>query len=276
MRPVRVRLICSAGRVGPENMAVDEYLMRWHLRALRPVLRTYAWDPPAISIGRYQTTDRIYYEACRKDGVTVVRRITGGGAIFHDSEVTYSFVCPERGAGSPISVSESFERLNGFIIHAYRTLGLDARYAKQGPGANRFNTSDHFCFSGSQEFDICIGGRKIGGNAQRRTRGVIMQHGSIPLSIDLVRVRRYFRDGIDQTRFTSLRDALGWDIGAEQVVRAVERAFSEMMSGDLIAEELSAVEENEVRSIMNQRYLREEWNSDGRLEEHEDRTARMA
>src|SRR4030067_1527656 len=100
MRPVRVRLICPAGRVGPENMAVDENLMHCHLRALRPVLRTYAWDPPAISIGRYQTTDRIYYEACRKDGVPVVRRITGGGAIFHDSEVTYSFVCPERGAGS--------------------------------------------------------------------------------------------------------------------------------------------------------------------------------
>jgi lipoate-protein ligase A len=92
---IEALLIPYARLSGYENMAVDEYLIRLHESAGAPLFRVYGWGTPAISLGRYQKPDCLDLEACARDGIEVVRRITGGGAIFHDDEVTYSFVCSD-------------------------------------------------------------------------------------------------------------------------------------------------------------------------------------
>jgi lipoate-protein ligase A len=110
-------------------------------------------------------------DSCRRDRVDIVRRMTGGGAIFHDREVTYSIVCSARDlGGGEHSVMQSFERLNGMFLDMYKEFGLTARFAGTSPEPGMPDRISQFCFSGREKYDILMDNRKIGGNAQRRTR----------------------------------------------------------------------------------------------------------
>ena len=190
MQPLTVRLVSCAPRSGHENMAIDEYLHSWHVRNRRPFLRIYGWSPPSITLGRYQQASCLDIGACRENGVAIVRRITGGGAIYHDREVTYSLACGDRDIdGRPLSVKESFEMVNKIIIRMYRMMGLPAQFAKESPVPRAARPRNEFCFSGNEEFDIVINGKKIGGNAQRRSGGCVFQHGSIPLEVNAEKIR---------------------------------------------------------------------------------------
>ena len=165
-------------------MAIDEALLRsFDPESSLPVLRLYGWNPPALSLGRFQNAAEVLdLERCRADGVAVVRRVTGGGVIYHADELTYSLVCAPYQIPPASSVKDSFRVLTGFLLAFYRTLGLDAAYAVDAvPEGTRLGERTAFCFAGRESFDILADGRKIGGNAQRRLKGVIFQHGSIPL-----------------------------------------------------------------------------------------------
>lgn len=179
------RLIESGCRDGFFNMALDEALLRcFDPVASRPIIRLYGWEPPALSLGRFQDAGRVLdLERCRAHGVAVVRRITGGGVIYHADELTYSLVCSVRQIPPRSSIKESFRVLTGFLLEFYRRLGLEPLYALDAtPGDGRLGARTDFCFAGRESFDILINGRKIGGNAQHRGREVIFQHGSIPLT----------------------------------------------------------------------------------------------
>lgn len=150
----------------------------------KPTFRVYGWEPPAISIGRFQKPeDFLNLDACALKNIPVVRRITGGGAIFHAREVTYSFVCPASFVPAEYSIGESFKFLTSFLIRLYASLGLEARYAIETSSlpASELGKPSAICYAGQERYDILVGGKKLGGNAQRRTRDVIFQHGSIPL-----------------------------------------------------------------------------------------------
>lgn len=183
------QIIRSGHADGETNMRFDaEMFGNFDPSDPRPVFRVYGWDPPAVSIGRFQRPeDFLDLEACERRGIPVVRRITGGGAIFHAREVTYSFVCPASILPAGLSVAESFKRLTSFLISAYTSLGLDARYAVDAASdasslpASELGKPTAVCYAGQERYDILVGGKKLGGNAQRRTRDVIFQHGSIPL-----------------------------------------------------------------------------------------------
>src|ERR1035437_2101016 len=110
-----------------ENMAIDEYLISYYEKTLQPVFRLYGWSPAGISAGKNQEVLKdIDLDRCKKDSVPVVRRITGGGAIYHNNEVTYSIVCSEKDLSeNNLTVKESFEKLNEFIIKMYKKSGLE-------------------------------------------------------------------------------------------------------------------------------------------------------
>jgi lipoyl(octanoyl) transferase len=277
MRPVRARLVPYGRFSGDENMAADEYLLTSFERWRVPVLRLYGWDPPAISLGRYQGAGCVNIEACRRDGVSVVRRITGGGAIFHDREITYSIAC---GSGfldeKRHSVAESFEKLNRFIIDMYRGLGLEAAYARDAAPRPVIGPPPAFCFSGNEDYDIIIGGRKIGGNAQRRKGEVIFQHGSIPLSIDTGRITRYFNTSIGSMNFTSLNEAAGRDVPEAEAVSRLAESFMKCLGCELESQDLGEDDLMEIRSIIEKKYARDEWNLEGRWKEDEGHQAGMA
>jgi len=169
---------------GPTNMAVDEALLAcFNPLTDRPVLRIYGWTPPALSHGRFQRAAEVLdLSRCAARNVPVVRRISGGGVIFHADEITYSLVCAPRHIPPAPSISESFRVLTAFLLRFYGKLGLDARYAVDcAPRGTVLGERTPFCFAGKERYDILIGGRKIGGNAQRRLKNVIFQHGSVPL-----------------------------------------------------------------------------------------------
>ncbi|MCF7872905.1 MAG: lipoate--protein ligase family protein [Candidatus Omnitrophica bacterium] len=168
------------------NMAFDRALFGSYLPAeSRPVFRIYQWDKPAISLGRFQKAEKVLnLESCRKDNISIVKRITGGGAIYHNrDELTYSLVCAAKFFPAS-SVKDSYQKITNFILKTYRSLGFFAQYAKDCQKRKKeLGAVSDFCFSGWQDYDILIDGKKIGGNAQKRKRAVIFQHGSIPFTI---------------------------------------------------------------------------------------------
>ena len=191
------RLIDEGPLDGPANMALDEALLScFDAQNSLPVLRLYGWEPPALSVGRYQdAAAALNLELCAADGIPVVRRMTGGGIIYHARELTYSIVCAPEQAGAAVGVKDGFRRLCGFLLGTYQRLGLDSAFATDRNHAGApLGQRTAFCFAGKEEFDVLVNGQKIGGNAQRRLRGAILQHGSIPVESRVQQGLRYLRD----------------------------------------------------------------------------------
>lgn len=198
------------------NMAFDKALFESYSPAeSRPVFRVYQWNKPAISLGRFQEAEKILnIKNCRKDNISIVKRITGGGAIYHSrNELTYSLVCAAQffKAGS---VKDSYQKITRFLIKVYRALGFSAQYAKDYKKSKKqLGAVSDFCFAGWQDYDILIDAKKIGGNAQKRKKGVIFQHGSIPFKIP-ANIDNYFLNPVKNKKdylclseigFTSLK-----------------------------------------------------------------------
>jgi lipoyl(octanoyl) transferase len=179
------RFIDTGPLDGPANMTVDEALLACFEPAISaPVFRLYGWSPPAFSLGRFQDADAVLdIDRCRAAGIPVVRRITGGGAIYHADEITYALVCAPHHIPAASSVKDSFRVLTAFLLRFYDKLGLAPRYATDHyPVETKLGTRTPLCFAGRESYDIMVEGRKIGGNAQRRLKNAIFQHGSIPLT----------------------------------------------------------------------------------------------
>ncbi len=125
------RFIDSGSMDGAANMALDEALLSsFDPETSLPVFRLYGWTPPAFSVGRYlDTAKTLDPDKCRGAGIAAVRRITGGGIIYHANEITYSIVCAQKHIPNAISVKETFKQLCAFLLSAYRNLGLDAGFA---------------------------------------------------------------------------------------------------------------------------------------------------
>ncbi len=277
MQPLKARFIPYASRGGAENMAIDEYLVSWYGRTGAPAFRVYGWSPPAISLGRYQLIDCLDLDACHADGVDVVRRITGGGAIYHGSELTYSFACGiDDLNGKPKDVPDFYHKMNRFLILFYRWLGYEASFSCDRGGNNHAVGRADFCFSGNERYDILIGGKKIGGNAQRRAGKTVLQHGSIPLLIDRGRVARYFKGGMKENNFTSLAELSGRDLDIAAKARLLAESYAEVAGLRLVQEDIGPEETAEIESIKNNRYLDRRWTREGRMEDDEGEKTAMA
>lgn len=140
------------------NMAIDEYLM---IHATdTPVFRIYGWSNPCVSIGYFQSINDIDFQKCKTEAVGVVRRITGGGSVFHEKELTYSFVSRKY----PQKILDSYQEICQIIVSGLGTLGIDAKFSPLN--------------------DITVDGKKIGGNAQTRKNGALLQHGTVLLEVN--------------------------------------------------------------------------------------------
>jgi lipoate-protein ligase A len=261
------RLIDTGPLDGVANMAIDEALLTsFAAGSSAPVLRLYGWDPPALSLGRYQQVEEVLdLEACSQSCVTLVRRITGGGVIYHARELTYSMVCAPAHVPPAGSIKESFRHLTAFLLGFYRSLGLNAGYAVDRlPQGTRLGTRTPLCFAGHEAFDILINGKKIGGNAQRRTRLAIFQHGSIPLESTLAEGRELFRvfppGVLDST--TSLADQ-GVTLPPATLAELLVASFQETLGIDLVRDTLSGAETDLVAQLQRGKYGGASWNLKG-------------
>jgi lipoate-protein ligase A len=180
---------------GARNMAVDEFLLkRAEIKGGAPVLRLYSFHPPAITIGYHQDArEAVDLEAAAADGLDVVRRITGGRALLHDGELTYSVVSPADGLFGK-GLGGAFVSIAGVIVDALRSAGVEAELGSSRRVGSE-NKAVSPCLVSASMYEITAGGRKIAGSAQRRSAGGFIQHGSILMRSGSERIERYLSGG---------------------------------------------------------------------------------
>lgn len=248
-------------------MAIDEALLRSFDPATSlPVLRLYGWKPGALSLGRFQKGNEVLdLERCRRDAVGVVRRVTGGGVIFHADELTYSIVCAPEQIPPASSIKESFRVLTGFLLAFYRSLGLDACYALDvAPAGERLGERTAFCFAGRESFDILVKRAKIGGNAQRRQKGLVFQHGSIPLKNRVLTGLSYMKErNPEQAQGVTSLDECGVTAAADHLRQLLATAFTEHFGVELLTDVLTEEEQRLAAMLVAQKYAADSWNLEG-------------
>jgi len=234
------------------QMAMDEAILRARSEGRAPnTIRLYRWRPSAVSIGYFQSLEEeVDLEACQRMGVDVVRRLTGGGAVYHDheGEITYSLIAPETDPKVPRDIPESYRVICGCLVRALGHLGLKAEFRPIN--------------------DILVGGRKVSGNAQTRRLGVVLQHGTVLIECD---VRKMFtvlkvseekiRDKLIRTaeeRVTSIRRELGRQVSFGEVREALIKGFEEGLEIRLEPGEPSDYE-MELVGVLRERYRSGEW-----------------
>jgi len=185
------------------NMALDLVLQDSLLKGHGgPTLHIYQWSPQAVSLGRMQKAEAsLDLEACRRDGIDVVRRPTGGRAVMHGRDFTFSIVARADGL-IPRGVLASYAVLSRITSRALAALGLEA--STKGTVADRSTRSA--CFSSATRADLTVGGRKILGGAQRWEGPVLVQQNSILCASDHERTLRYIRPGRSQSSDAALRE----------------------------------------------------------------------
>ena len=226
-------------RTGAENMKYDEQLAQSLLASDHPfVVRVYGWQPPAISLGWHQNIEEIDLEKCSREGIDVVRRPTGGRAILHSDEVTYSVAM----VASQKSVLSVYQQISEALVRGLRELGVDVALEKSQPHFPSLYRSPSAvaCFASVARYEIHIGGRKLVGSAQRRFtradgREVVLQHGSILLGDDHQRMVGFLKglggDQRDQLKLelrqntVDLSSALGRKVRFEEVVPILRWGF---------------------------------------------------
>jgi lipoate-protein ligase A len=177
---MRWRLLATPPLGAAENMACDEALLRRAATSGEAVFRVYAWREPTLSLGRNQPArDEYDVDALNERGIAVVRRLTGGRAVLHDREVTYSVTAPEAFGAT---LRDAYLRINQVLVQGLRSLGVAAAIADPRGRAPAPSTAP--CFEEPTEGELVLGGRKLAGSAQYREDGALLQHGSILVEDD--------------------------------------------------------------------------------------------
>ncbi len=228
------RYIDTGANIAAYNMAVDEELLaRAQAGERTPTLRLYTWDPPAVSLGRFQKmTDAVNVDACRKHGFDIVRRITGGRAVLHRSELTYSIVSPIDNTLFPSNVHGTYKAIAQGLLAGLRILGIPAEMISRGSRHSRLVNShakDPSCFSSPSWYEIVVNGKKIIGSAQRRLSGAFLQHGSILISYDPALEAEVIPGGGSGCGVTSITRELAKQISLPELKKAFITGFSEAL-----------------------------------------------
>ena len=262
------RYLPYAVYTGAENMAVDEALLvtMAHAEHPQPVLRFYGWSTATLSLGYAQSYHKeVNEEACLAEGVEIVRRPTGGRAVLHQYELTYSVIAPEQDPHVSGTVIESYLRISQALLKGLKALGVPAEMVASG-GLNEASSSA--CFDAPSWYELVVDGRKLVGSAQVRKEGMLLQHGSILLHCDadlLFRLLKFPNEEIRQRLlkgFTSKACALDevWThpIEKEELERELCLGFRDIMGIELIRSQLTEKEKVLVEDVLL-KYRSEEW-----------------
>ena len=214
------RLLITPPARGAWNMAVDEAILETAGRGESlPTLRLYAWKPACLSLGYAQSYKDVDIERLKANGWEVVRRATGGRAILHTDELTYSVTAPPEEPRVLGSVLESYSRLAGALIAAVRALGLPVEVEKHAAPASA--AKGPVCFEVLSAYEIVVGGKKLVGSAQARKKEGVLQHGTFPLNGDLTRITQALVFPDEQARAAAAQKLLSRATTAESVTGRV-------------------------------------------------------
>jgi lipoate-protein ligase A len=216
------------------------------------------WDPPCLSLGKRQPINGVDLEHCRTDGVSVVRRVTGGWAILHTEELTYSIAARPDDPRADGAILDAYRKLSQGLVVGLSLLGAPAVMNPVALGGTQ-NLSAA-CFEVPSAYEITVGQRKLIGSAQTRPAGRVLQHGSLPLTGDIARVTDYLWFESEDARIelrnhlheraTTLSVALGRPVGFDEAADAMAAGFATALSLDLAPGALSADERAAVEALL--------------------------
>ncbi len=199
-----MKLIPFEIKSGKENMQIDSDLLFNSIKNKlnEPIFRLYGWSPACVSLGRNQNDEFIDYEFLKSCNIDVVRRLTGGRALLHDNEITYSIICPSTYLKNGSSVVESYKEISQILIDRFKLIGIDLTIG----GEKSVQTKFDYCMLISTGADLCYKGQKLIGSAQYRKDGYILQHGSILYDYNISLLEKIFGEKIDTKSITSIKE----------------------------------------------------------------------
>ena len=242
-------------------MATDEALLKSVQQGLASVtVRFYRWEPATVSLGYFQPAEDVDREAIGRLGLGLVRRPTGGRAILHDDELTYSIVAPGEEIPGGRSIGRSYLSISEALMRGLEILGIDARVGDEK--ATRDN-SPAICFALSTRADLTAAGQKVIGSAQMRREGFILQHGSIPVALDLEKHAAVF--GAEKAgeelaaKVSGVAGLIGRRPSWDEMMEAFAQGFAEVFHTRMEAGEITAAEEAEAEKLEAEKYGTEEF-----------------
>ncbi len=263
------RLIISPPARGPWNMAVDEALLEATIdgRSL-PCLRLYSWEPACLSLGYAQPSKDIDLTRLASRGWEWVRRPTGGRAILHTDELTYSVVAPLSEPRLAGSVLESYQRLSVALLSALHCLGLPAEAHPIHPAQSN-QPAAAVCFEVPSNYEVVVAGKKLVGSAQARRKNGVLQHGTLPLSGDLTRITHVmaYPDEIQRKEAavrlcqhaTTVEAVLGHSISWEVAAHAFITAFEQELDLEFVQLPLTDLEQERCEELVLKKYAHPTW-----------------
>lgn len=237
----QIRVLETGSNPGAWNMALDEALLMHSVDHATPILRIYGWHPPCVSIGYFQSMEEeVDVLKCGNMGVDVVRRITGGGAVLHEFELTYTFISKTY----PSNIMESYETICRPVVLCLNKLGYDAKYIPLN--------------------DIVVGNKKVSGNAQTRKNNTLLQHGTILLSVDVEKMFSMLKvpsEKIKDKMINDVKDRVsGINKSFEEVARNLKESFAEKFGAQIITDTLSSNEKKDTEKLVIEKYSSKQWN----------------
>lgn len=262
------RLLITGYHDGAMNMAIDEAITLSMADGLvPPTLRLYGWKPRCLSLGYAQRAEEVEWDECDVHEVEVVRRPTGGRAILHDKEVTYSVIVPEYNPLVSGTILQSYLKISQGLLFGLRNLGLSADLVSH-KDLDALGTAA--CFDSPSFYELVVGGKKVVGSAQTRKNGILLQHGSFikEIDVDLIfdvlkfptqevrnRMKQAFR-----RKACSLQEAAAREFSDQEIITAVNAGFSRALGIELINGTLQTKEQNLALDLVKKKYCTVEWN----------------
>lgn len=256
------RLLPLTTNNGYMNMAIDEAILTARIAGQVPnTLRFYRWQPSTVSIGKNQDpNNEVYLDAAKELGVDVVRRISGGGTVYHDfeGEVTYGIIAQTSDLGTG-DITSVYIKIYEAITDALRLLGVSADF-NPGDAKNCPNLS--------------VKGKKISGSSQTVSRGIVLQHGTLLRSVDLPKMFRLlkFKDvscalaaDIGKRKITSIQNELGHEMEPQTIANALAQGFKAILKIQLQEGDLTPAEKEHAQELYADKYSKKEWNLEGKI-----------
>ncbi|ETT82231.1 biotin/lipoate A/B protein ligase family protein [Viridibacillus sp. FSL R5-0477] len=257
------------------NMALDEALLHWHSKGLiPPVIRFYEWNPATLSIGYFQRAEKdIDFEQLHKLNLGFVRRPTGGRAVLHEHELTYSIIVNEDYPDMPKTVTEAYRVLSEGLLLGFRNLGLDAYFSvpdSEEKRADLKTPKSAVCFDAPSWYELVVEGKKVAGSAQTRQEGVILQHGAILIDLDDEKLISLFKFPSEASRermrkhlpqkAVAINQLAQKPVDVETCISAFRKGFEDGLDIELVPYTLTKEQMDFVNNLAKTRYESDEWN----------------
>ena len=263
------RLIISSPSSGSWNMSVDETILEKVVsRDVPPTLRLYSWHPYCLSIGHAQSISEVNTGFLTEKGWGVVRRPTGGRAILHADELTYSINAPIDDPHIRGGVIESYQHLSHCLLHALELVGIKTD-SRPKVKEEKHLSKNPVCFQYPSDYEITFQGKKLIGSAQARRINGLLQHGAIPLFGDISRIISTLNYKNDEeklkakssllSRAITLQDVMGHMISWKEIADAILHAFEETLNIHFVYSSLSPNEINRAKTLQKEKYANRIW-----------------